>query len=150
MSESQHLQTSTIVDAPIERVFALLADPDRHPDLDGSGTLRASQTHAILTQVGDEFTMDLHADNLGDYQTRSVVTHYERDRVLGWAPGPVDAKPFGHTFIFVLEAVTDDRTQVTETYDWSAVTDPQLLASMPLVTAEALTSTLDNLAEALR
>jgi hypothetical protein len=127
----------------------MLADPDRHPDLDGSGTLRAARTHTILAQVGDEFTMDLHADDLGDYQSRSIVTTYERDRVLGWSPGPVDAGPFGHTFTFTLEPVGDDRTHVTETYDWSAVTNEQLLASMPRVAREALASTLDNLADAL-
>lgn len=150
MNDAQRIQASRTIDAPVERVFAMLADPDRHPDFDGSGILRASRTHTILTQVGDEFTMDLHDDDLGHYQSRSIVTSYERDRVLGWSPGPVDGAPFGHTFTFVLEPVGDNRTKVTETYDWSAVTDPEVLASMPRVSPEAMTRTLDNLTEALR
>jgi hypothetical protein len=38
---------------------------------------------------------------------------------------------------------------VTLTYDWSAVTDEQLLAMMPRVSREDLTSSLDKLAAAL-
>lgn len=149
MSGPQQIQVSRVINAPVERVFAMLADPDRHPDLDGSGTLRASRTHTILTQVGDAFLMDMHAEDLGDYRSRSIVTRYERDRVIGWSPGPVDGDPFGHTFTFTLEPEGDDRTLVTQTYDWSAMTNEDLLAQMPRVSPEALTRSLDRLADAL-
>lgn len=33
------LQASRVVDAPPDQVFALLATPDRHPELDASGTV---------------------------------------------------------------------------------------------------------------
>jgi uncharacterized protein YndB with AHSA1/START domain len=130
-------------------VFALIADPDRHPDLDGTGTLRASRTHTVITEVGDVFIMDVHAHDIGRNQSQSVVTTYVRDRALGWAPGPVDHDPFGHTFTFTLEPNGDDQTLVTLTYDWSAVTDEQLLATMPRVSKEELSRSLDRLAAAL-
>lgn len=149
MNDLQQIQVSRTIKAPVERVFALLADPDRHPELDGSGMLRASRTHKVITEVGDEFIMDLHAKDLGDYQSRSVVTAYVRDRTLGWSPGPIDRGPFGHTFTFTLQPNGDDRTLVTQTYDWSAVTDERLLAIMPLVSREDLTRSLDRLADAL-
>ncbi len=145
----QQIRVSRIIEAPIERVFAMLADPDRHPDLDGSGTLRASKTHTVLTEVGDVFIMDMHAEDLGDYRSQSVVTTYVRDRALGWSSGPVDHEPFGHTFTFTLEPDGDDHTLVTQTYDWSAVTDERLLATMPRVSSEDLTRSLDQLAAAL-
>ncbi len=113
MNGSQQIQVSRIVEAPVERVFALLADPDSLPDLDGSGTLRASRTHTVLTEVGDVFIMDLHVADFGTYQSKSVVTTYVRDRALGWSPGPVDRDPFGHTFTFTLEPDGDDHTLVT-------------------------------------
>ncbi len=50
------------VDAPVERVFALLADPDRHPDLDASGMVRHSETHLAITELGDVFMMAMHND----------------------------------------------------------------------------------------
>lgn len=149
MDDVQRIQASRIIEAPVERVFALLADPDRHPDLDGSGTLRASRTHTVITEVGDVFIMDLHDEDLGNYQSQSVVITYVRDRALGWASGPVDGDPFGHTFTFTLEPDGDDRTLVTLTYDWSAVTDEQLLAMMPRVSREDLTRSLARVAAAL-
>jgi uncharacterized protein YndB with AHSA1/START domain len=115
MNDAQQIQVSRIVEAPVERVFALIADPDRHPDLDGTGTLRASRTHTVITEVGDVFIMDVHAHDIGRNQSQSVVTTYVRDRALGWAPGPVDRDPFGHTFTFTLEPNGDDQTLVTLT-----------------------------------
>jgi hypothetical protein len=103
----------------------------------------------VLTEVGDVFIMDLHANELGEHQSQSVVTTYVRDRVIGWSCGPVDHDPFGHSFTFTLEPDGDDQTLVTLTYDWSAVTDEQLLAMMPRVSREDLTSSLDKLAAAL-
>ncbi|HEV7829248.1 MAG TPA: SRPBCC family protein [Pseudonocardiaceae bacterium] len=149
MNDAHPIQVSRIVEAPVERVFALIADPDRHPDLDGTGTLRASRTHTVITEVGDVFIMDVHAHDIGRNQSQSVVTTYVRDRALGWAPGPVDRDPFGHTFTFTLEPNGDDQTLVTLTYDWSAVTDEQLLATMPQVSKEELSRSLDRLAAAL-
>jgi uncharacterized protein YndB with AHSA1/START domain len=149
MNDVQQIQVSRNIEAPVERVFPLLADPDRHPDLDGSGTLRASRTHTVLTELGDVFIMDLNTNDHGNYQTQSVVTTYVRDRALGWSPGPVDGDPFGDTFTFTLEPDGDDRTLVILTYDWSAVTDEQLLAMMPRVSREDLTRSLDRIATAL-
>jgi uncharacterized protein YndB with AHSA1/START domain len=149
MNDMQQIQVSRTVEAPVERVFALIADPDRHPDLDGSGTLRASRTHTVITEVGDVLIMDLHADDIGHSQSQSVVTTYVRDRALGWSPGPVGRDPFGYTFTFTLEPDGDDQTLVTLTYDWSAVTDEQLLATMPRVSREELIRTLDRLVAAL-
>jgi uncharacterized protein YndB with AHSA1/START domain len=149
MNDVQQIQVSRIVDAPIERVFALLADPDRHPDLDGSGTLRASRTHTVITEVGDVFIMELHAKHFGHHQSQSVVTTYVRDRAIGWSSGPVGGEPFGYTFTFTLEPDGNDHTLVTETYDWSAVTDAQVLATMPRVSSEDMSRTLDRLAATL-
>jgi uncharacterized protein YndB with AHSA1/START domain len=149
VDDSERTQVSRVVDAPVERVFALLADPDRHPDIDGSGTLRSSHTHTVLTAVGEVFTMDLHTDDLGHYQTRSVVTSYEPDRAIGWAPGPVDGEPLGQTFTYTLDPEGADRTRVTETYDWSAVTDERVRSLCPRVSADDLARSLDLLAAML-
>lgn len=39
--------------------------------------------------------MDLQAGDLGSCQSRSIVTRYEQDRVIGRSIGPVNEKPFG-------------------------------------------------------
>lgn len=149
MDDTRQISVSRTIDAPIERVFAMLADPDRHPDLDGSGMLRRSRTHTVLTGVGEVFSMDMHHELLGDYVTDNVVTVYDRDKAIGWATGPAGKEPFGHTFSYQLEPDGDDRTVVTQTYDWSAVTAERVLKLCPVVSAAALAGTLDRLESVL-
>lgn len=149
MPASEQIQISRIIDAPAARIFALLADPARHATIDSSGTLRGAQRPCLITGVGDRFIMNLYADDLGDYQSQSTVTSYEPDRIIGWAPGPVDAEPFGHTYTYILTPDRDDRTKVTQTYDWSAITDQRLRRQCPRVSHEQLARTLDLLAAAI-
>lgn len=140
------IEVQRLVRAPAHAVFAVLSDPRRHPELDGSGMLRAASTAAPVTGVGDEFVMELHAERLGPYRSRSVVVAHEPDHVIAWSPGPLDEEPFGHVYRYVLRARGPERTLVTQTYDWSAVSDPRLEGRLPLVSREALARTLDRLA----
>lgn len=146
--DDQSITVSRWVDAPPERVFMLLSDPDRHPDLDASGTVRASRTHLAITEVGDVFAMDMHGEDMGDYVVHNTVVAYEEDRVLGWAPASTDGTPGGQTWTYVLEP-EGDGTRVTHTYDWSQVTLERLLPYLPVVDATGLAASLDLLAEAL-
>ena len=146
--DDRHITVSRLVDAPPERVFALIADPDRHPDLDASGTVRASQTHLAVTELGDVFVMDMHGADMGDYTVANVVVAYEPDRVLGWAPASADGTPGGQTWTYRLEPAGDG-TRVSHTYDWSQVTLERLLPYLPVVDADGLTASLELLAEAL-
>jgi uncharacterized protein YndB with AHSA1/START domain len=144
------IEVSRTVTAPPERVFALLADPDRHPDLDGSGMVRSSGTHLAITELGDVFVMHMHNELFGDYDIANVVTVYEPDRALGWAPGPVGEDSVGHTYTWRLDPADDgDDTVVTVTYDWSAVTLEWLLPYLPVVTREQLETSLAHLDEML-
>ena len=142
------IQVSRTIDAPPERTFALIADPDRHPDLDASGMVRASRTHLAIEELGDVFTMDMHNEMLGDYTMENHVIVYEPDTALGWAPAPVGEAPVGHTWIYRL-APDGDNTVVILTYDWSAVTDESVLPYFPVIDADGLAASLDLLAEAL-
>ena len=171
MSDTRISVTDTL-DAPVERVFALLADPDRHPDLDGSGTVLASHTHLAITEVGDVFVMEMEHPTRGRYRVENHVVRYEPDRALAWAPARPGAAPSGHVWGWELEpgdeaqrsstiepgdeavdpasgSEGDDRTVVTHYHDWSDVTDPELLARIGEVTPEQMRMTIGNLAEAL-
>ncbi|WP_028938267.1 SRPBCC family protein [Pseudonocardia spinosispora] len=149
MSDSARITVSRTIAAPVERVFALLADPDRHPDIDGSGMVRGSRTHTVLTDVGDVFTMDMYVEQLGEYQTDNVVTSYQRDVEIGWSPGPAGRPQLGHTYTYALRQNGDDLTDVTLNYDWSSVTDERVLPMLPFVSADQLGSSLALLAEVL-
>jgi uncharacterized protein YndB with AHSA1/START domain len=149
MDSADQITVARKIDAPVERVFAMLADPDRHPDFDGSENLRGSQTHSVLTEVGEVFRMDMRREEFGDYQTDNVVTTYQRDVEIGWSPAPAGRPPLGHSYTYRLEPDGDDRTVVTLTYDWSAVSEPRIRTRLPLVSREELDRSLDLLARAL-
>ena len=74
------------ISAPARDIFALLADPARHPDLDGSGMLRAAVSRAVVSAVGDVFVMKMYYPELGDYEMNNHVVAYELNRRIGWEP----------------------------------------------------------------
>lgn len=146
--DPRHITVSRVVDAPVERVFAFLADPDRHPDIDGSGRLRAARTHTALTDVGEVFTTEMHDQEGGKYRTDNIVTTYVRDQAIGWAPGPAGHDPIGYTYTFQLTPQGPSSTLVSQIYDWSAVPE-ELIPTMPAVTRDQLVAGLDRMAAAL-
>jgi uncharacterized protein YndB with AHSA1/START domain len=144
------ISVSDTVDAPVERVFALLADPDRHPDIDGSGTLRASHTHLAITEVGDVFVVEMEHPERGRYTVENHVVRYEPDQALAWAPAKPGAQPSGHVWSWELTATDDDHTLVTHSHDWSAVTHEPVLERVREVGEEQMHRTIGRLAEVLR
>ena len=160
MDDDRQLQVSRIIDAPPERIFAVLADPARHRELDGAGMLRGLDSgDAPITAAGQAFVMNMNQDGIGDYQMRSEIVVYEADRRIGWAPaihppgalahiiGELD--PSGHTYVWELEPAGDGRTKVTHTYDWSGVRDQNALNLYPRVSKEQMEGSLDRVAAAV-
>ena len=147
---SRRIEVSRRIAAPAERIFDLLADPTQHGRIDGSGTVRFAGSEERLTTVGQRFRMHMHrGDRGGDYETDNIVTTYEPTRALGWATTYPDQEPLGYTYGFLLDQDGEGRTTVTHVYDWSGVTDSELLRLFPRVTATELSATLDRLADAL-
>lgn len=160
MTVSEQQQVTKTVDASPEQLFSLLATPQRHTEFDGSTMLRGVEPGAAqITGTGDEFVMNMENDVLGPYQMRNVVTSYEQNRKIGWAPSlhPLDGytdklgdvKATGHTWTWELEPAGSG-TKVTQTYDWSGVEDEQFRGFFPLVTEDQMSQTIDNVANAAR
>ena len=76
---SRQVSRTTFVPAPPEAVFDLLADPARHADLDGSGTVRRSAGTPGRLRLGSTFGMSMR---LGvPYRvTNRVVEFHENER----------------------------------------------------------------------
>lgn len=139
------------VAAPPAQVFALLADPARHPALDGSGMVRGAVDSEPLVVVGQSFTMDMHQPQLGDYRTVNTVLEVVPGERLAWSTARAGNPPSGLRWQWDLAPAAAGGTAVAHTYDWSGVTDPTILARVrfPRVSADQLRSTLDRLAAAL-
>jgi len=129
---TEPVSVSRRINVPAARVFAILADPARHPDIDGSGMLREAIGAAPVRAVGDTFGMRMHNDNMGDYDILNYVVEYEQDRRIGWEPvlaragRPEDEDGVGDRSgaRWVYELTPDGQgTVVTEIYDCSAAPD---------------------------
>lgn len=160
MDTSRKLQASQVIDAPAAEIFKVLADPRRHAEIDGAGMIRGPVGEAEpVMMVGEAFTMDMHADDLGDYRMVNKVTAFLPPGRIGWEPsldpgcelaGKVgDMQVGGHTYTYDLREV-DGGTEVTQTYEWMSVKDPEFLKLFPRVSQEQMESTLRNLADAVR
>jgi len=115
------------VDAPAAAVFGVLADPNAHKDIDGTGWVRDPLDPQQLSAVGQVFRMAMyhegHPDK--DYEMANQVVALEPDRVIAWAPGGLaedgSLELGGWTWRYDLEPLGPEQTRVTLTYDWSKV-----------------------------
>lgn len=149
MSDDRAIRVSRVIDAPAARIFAFLTSADNHPVLDTSGMILGSADHARLDRVGGVFVMNMHNGIKGDHRVANHVVVYEPDRAIGWAPAEPGREPAGHTYVWRLVPTADGRTEVSQTYDWSAFTHLEMLAHLPVVNRDQLLASVDLLAEAV-
>ncbi|WP_323792881.1 SRPBCC family protein [Nocardioides sp.] len=152
MTDDKKISVSRTIDASTSKVWDVLSNPQRHAELDGSGFVISDDRSDRITATGQTFRMNMSGDHMGgDYQTDNHVTGYDEHKLLAWETAPAGVTPPGWEWMWELEAQGADATQVTLTYDWSKVTDKELLQklSFPLVPESALEDSLGNLAEAV-
>lgn len=130
---------STVVAAPPAEVFAVLADPHRHPEIDGTGTVRGVVDGPDRLTLGATFAMSMRQGM--PYTTHNTVVEYDPERRIAWRHRA------RHLWRYELRAVPGG-TEVTETFDYSAKRLVRLveLIGMPKMAATALESTLAKLA----
>ena len=151
MSDDKRITVQRTIDAPTPDVFDVLSNPERHPELDGSGFVISDEKTDRITGTGQVFRMNMSGDHMGgDYQTDNTVTGFDPNHLLAWQTAPADTDPPGWEWTWELTAQGSDATDVRLTYDWSKVTDPELLkkVSFPLVSQQQLEDSLANLAAA--
>ena len=134
-----------------KELFDVLSNPHRHPELDGSGFVLGLSKGDRLTRVGQKFTMNMTGDHMGgEYQTDNIISAFDEDKMIGWRTAPAGTEPPGWEWLWELKAAGSDSTTVSLTYDWSRVTDKELLSKIhfPLLEESALENSLGKLAEA--
>ncbi|HEX3795450.1 MAG TPA: SRPBCC family protein [Acidimicrobiales bacterium] len=141
------------IEAPASAVFAVLTDPAKHPEIDGSGMLRPGGPVSTVTKVGDVFTMHMFFPDMGDYQMDNHVVAFEKDALIAWEPVMHGADPTvddpqrnGSRWSFSLAPDGPDATVVTETYDCSGSPE-QVRAAIDNGRGwiDAMTTTLANI-----
>jgi uncharacterized protein YndB with AHSA1/START domain len=129
-----------VVNAPAATLFAMLADPRRHGEVDGSGTVRDTNVKGPdRVAEGAEFSVAMKMYGV-PYRITSRVTAFEDDRLIEWR------HPMGHLWRWTFDE-RDGRTTVTETFDYNGSRSPKVLEvlRMPALNAKGITATLTGL-----
>jgi hypothetical protein len=159
--DGKQLEVSRRIEAPASLIFAILANPRRHTDFDGSDMLRGVVDDRPISGVGDNFTMKMF--RLGDdYLMINYVVEFEPNRRIFWEPAPGDPSrtegndpakvgiPAGYRWGYILAPDGDDATIVTEVFDYGPLPEDLLRDGAAWVNGhntvlESMTASLERL-----
>ena len=109
-----------VIPAAPEAIFALIADPKRHHEFDGSGSVRTAKNVPAKLKLGSEFGMNMRI--VVPYAMKSKVIEYDENRRLAWQTLPaypvVGRFAGGRIWRYELEPV-EGGTRVRESWDIS-------------------------------
>ena len=134
------ISRSLVVKASSAQVFEILANPRRHPDFDGSGSVRGAIAGPERLSMGAKFGMDMRL--FVPYRISSQVKEFDEGRRIAWA------HVGGHRWRYELEPLPDGSTRVTETFDATTARSARALKLMDAYNrnARAIEETLPRLA----
>jgi hypothetical protein len=81
--EGDVVSVERVIAAPAAELFRIVADADRHPEIDGSGTVvkaKAGTPHELT--LGSTFGMSMKAGV--PYSMSNTVIEFEQDRRIAW------------------------------------------------------------------
>ena len=102
-----------IIEASPSKIFAVLVDPRRHREIDGSATITENISGPTKLELGSKFGMKMH---LGiDYRITNTVVEYKENELIAW-------RHVGRwIWRYELKVIGPNLTQVTETFDASKI-----------------------------
>jgi uncharacterized protein YndB with AHSA1/START domain len=135
------VSVTVTVNATPQQIFDLLADPSKHGEIDGSGSIQNAQSSAPeRLAMGAKFGMDM---KIGvSYKITNEVVEFDEPKRIAW-------RHFGgHVWRYILEP-TDGGTLVTEQFDWNTSKSQLLMRVMnyPAKNRASIEKTLERLAK---
>ena len=126
MSESSDVvSVERIIAAPADKIFELIACPDRHHDIDGSGSVRDAKASPARLTMGAQFGMGMHMGV--KYSMMNEVIEFDDGKRIAWqtrSAGNLQGKLFGgRIWRYELEPA-DGGTLVRESWDVSQEKQP--------------------------
>lgn len=132
MDPAKHVSVTVVTDAAIPLLFDFLTYPANHVRIDGSRTLHAVKGTSRITKVGDIFAMRVEFPGVPAYDVDNHVVAYTPDVQIAWMPARPGAQPIGVRWDWQFDIGPNRETQITQTCDWSRVTDENYLATRKL------------------
>jgi uncharacterized protein YndB with AHSA1/START domain len=141
-----------LIDAPAAKIFDLLADPARHQEIDGSGTVKGLSDDAAAGSqrlaLGSKFGMSMKM-GIG-YTMENTVVEFEENVRIAWQPRPTQklmaAFIGGRIWRYQLVA-QDGGTLVRESWDISQEKQPWTIRGLRSKTIDSMTKTLERIAQ---
>jgi len=141
-SHERIISATRAMSAGAERIFELIAEPSAQPSWDGNNNLASAAPGQRVRQVGDVFKTTLTG---GAVRENHVVEFIEGSQIA-WLPAEPGKQPPGHLWRWKVEQINSTLTNVTHTYDWTALTDSKRLEKARSTTPEMLRESMDRLA----
>ena len=137
-----------VIPAGPAAIFALVSDASRHPEIDGSGTVRQVKPDATH-QLGPGSTFGMSMKMGIPYSMASTVIEFEEGRRIAWQsrpPGVIGRFTAGRIWRYELEPV-EGGTLVRESWDISQDHQRALLklGGLPTKTAADMARTLERI-----
>ena len=138
-----------LIHAPASVIFDLLADPSRHQEIDGSGTVKGvpAGNGAQRLALGSKFGMSMKM-GVG-YTMENTVVEFEDNVRIAWQPRPTQSVMAwfigGRIWRYQLSA-QDGGTMVRESWDISQEKQPWAVRSLRSKTVDSMTKTLERIA----
>ena len=139
-----------LISAPPEAIFELLADPRRHPEIDGSGSVKGPQGNlAQRLTLGARFGMRMQMGL--PYSMMNTVIEFEENRRIAWqttAPSPMGRLVGGRIWRYEL-IPAEGGTLVKESWDLSQDRQRPFLQmfGLPAKTRANMSRTLERIAD---
>jgi uncharacterized protein YndB with AHSA1/START domain len=144
MSDTESVER--VIPAPAEDIFALLADPRRHAEIDGSGTVKDAIEGPERLTLGSTFGMGMKMGMR--YSMVNEVIEFEEGRRIAWQTRPTNALAGrlagGRIWRYELEPA-EGGTLVRETWDISQERVKALVAPLRKKTAQNMAATLERI-----
>ena len=137
-----------LIPAPPEKLFAIVADPSRHKDINGNNTVREAYDVPDRLALGATFGMNMEFG--GSYTMTSTVIEYDEGRRIAWQSRPPSGSARwrqlfgGRIWRYELEPV-DGGTRVRESWDLSEEGLRWLVIGYRRQTRANMTATLERL-----
>jgi uncharacterized protein YndB with AHSA1/START domain len=134
-----------VIPAPPDKIFDLLADPARHHDIDGSGSVVSAKEQSQRLALGSKFGMKM---KIGiPYSMVSTIIEFDENKVIAWQSRPpgIGAKfGGGRIWRYELEPV-EGGTRVRESWDISQERVKAFVRPARGRTRTAMEKTLENI-----
>ncbi|ART68598.1 hypothetical protein BTO20_08400 [Mycobacterium dioxanotrophicus] len=147
-ADDRRIEVTAVINAAADLIFDYIARPTNHVTFDTSGFVVGCSDGSVITHVGAKFMMDMQNEIRGPHKVENHVICFEPGRAIGWAPAEPGKEPAGHTWTWRMTPIGPDQTLVTETYDWSAFRNTEMIDRLPVIGMRQMQESLARLAEA--